>query len=121
MPLYFTEGNEGLFLQINNLCDRAELESKVRYSVQTRVLIFNTLAAIVEDPSDSWEATEEDRRGALREFVGRLPKSLQELSETADAGQRVSYFDTLHWLSARLDSVCPFQKNPGRRFRRERQ
>lgn len=118
MPLYFTEGGEGVFNRVNAVCDRIELENEVQCTVHFRVLVFNALTAIVEDPSESWTASPVERRTQYNRFLKNLPNLILDLAKNDSAGQKLSYFDGLHWLSSRLDSICPFEKSPERRQRR---
>ena len=110
MPLYYAEDDRGLFNQINRLCDSVGQQTDVFYSVHSRVLIFNALTAILEDPSNAWKATDTDRRRQFERFLSALPQLLSDIAKTVGVKGKISYFDTMHWLSSHLDSLCPFEK-----------
>jgi hypothetical protein len=110
MPLYYAEDDRGLFTQINRLCDAAGQDTGTLYSVHSRVLIFNALTAILEDPSNAWKASDIDRRRQFERFSSALPGMLVEIAKAAEVKGKISYFDTMHWLSSHLDSLCPFDK-----------
>ena len=110
MPLYYTEADRGLFTEINRLCDAVGQETGVLYSMHSRVLIFNSLTAILEDPSNAWKAGDGDRRRQFEGFSSALPQMLVEIAKAAGVKGKISYFDTMHWLSTHLDSLCPFDK-----------
>jgi hypothetical protein len=122
MPLvYFEPGGEGVFNRINEACNRVESETGVSCSEHFRALVYNAITAITQDPSASWSASSNARVERSGELLAGLPKLLLEVANTASVGKRLSYFDGLHWLTSRLDSICPFDKarKPGRNRARE--
>lgn len=112
MPLYYTEGNEGLYRQVDALLDEIEKRMGVSWSPHARVLVFNSLAAIQEDPSPVWAADREERDIRFRGMVERLPQLAVEIAVTESVEQRLTYYQVLHWLSGHLDGLCPFEKRP---------
>jgi hypothetical protein len=43
--------------------------------------------------------------------LGELPSTFIKISEDENTDQ-ITTFDVLHWLSKKLDAICPIQKNP---------
>ena len=108
-PEYQFEILERINLQFNKI----ESETDRHYSSHVRTLVMNTILAIQEDPSPSWKDADEKRRTqVVEDFIYNLPKLLDELSRSQDYMNKhnESYFDVLHWLTSRLDSICPFPK-----------
>ena len=115
MPLYYTNGEERLFKYINNIADRLERDRVDRISMYTRVLIFNMISAIKEDPSPSWIATRDELDFQYAKIVKELPKLIQRFVKQAGQNRQLTFFEAMHWLSLNLDSICPFQKGNERR------
>lgn len=111
MPWLYTEAQDGLFAIVNAQCDQVEAATGIRCSPHMRALVVNTLSAVVEDPSPTWRAGAQERQRRLAQLVETLPQTLITLVKSASIEGRLSYFDTLHWLTARLDTICPFDKD----------
>ena len=102
---------------LNEIVDAARL-SEVRVTPQATVLIKNVLDAIAEDPHPRWRFRGVDgvpNAANLREYeralTRDLPQNLGAVREQEGMGDReVTSFDFLHWLSKRLDGLCPFDK-----------
>jgi hypothetical protein len=120
VPLYYTEGNEQLFARVNAICNTIEAERKIAISINARVLIFNAISAVREDPSLAWVANNESVEAQFARLVEELPLQVDQMVTASEVGGRVTYFDAMHWLSGHLDAICPFQKTSTRRGRRGR-
>lgn len=112
MPLYYTDGNEGLFSRITETFDQLERDLGVTWTPYARVLVFNSLTAMQEDPSPTWLAGREARLARTTEMIARLPDLVRQVSRNESVEGRVTYFQVLHWLTDHLDGVCPFEKRP---------
>lgn len=115
MPISYTyAGTEEMLGRINKICDRLTEQTGAKWSTHTRVLIFNSLAAIVEDPLPDWQRSRSsDRRKQQASLLRRLPRLLRAMA----SGRRqrpITYFEVLHWLTDHLDAICPFQKRVAR-------
>jgi hypothetical protein len=114
MPLYYSdESLTPLFKQVTKACDELQETSDVETTLNTRVLIFNTLSAVLEDPSPYWREGEEDRQGRFADLTEQLPALLSKLAKVEGLkapARRITYFQTLHWLQRNLDKFCPFEK-----------
>ena len=119
MPLYYTEGNDRLFARINEVCDAIEHEHGIRCSVHSRVLMFNTLSAITEDPSPEWVGNSARQADVSSQMIENFPRILSVMLAEAASDGRLTFYQTLHWLGENLNSICPFEKTP-RRTRRAR-
>jgi hypothetical protein len=121
MPVYVPQGSENpfgqVFSQINYVCDRIQIERGVQFSASVRILIYSTLTAILEDPSPIWNADEETRAFQFGRLLDQLPGILSELAATENVAGQLTYFEGLHWLSERLNSICPFDKSRRRPVR----
>lgn len=115
MPLYYTEeGGEQFFAVINALCDAYERDRGLRISIHTRVLVSNTIVAIREDPSPAWLASEGNLSRIAQTELEALPRVLNDLAASEAIDGQLTYFQTLHWLTRHLDTLCPFDKKPRR-------
>jgi hypothetical protein len=118
MPPYFTPENERVLSRVNDACDRFEVNGNVQCTPAFRALLANTLSSIVEDPSPLWVSSAADRRQRYEGFIDGLDNLLYEMAEDSVDG-KLTYFDGLHWLGHRLDSLCPFEKSRRRPIRAE--
>jgi hypothetical protein len=110
MPLYYTEGDERLFDRLNQVVGNIEREKGVTISIHTRVLMFNVVSAIREDPSPKWITDRNDMERRFSEVVGNLQKIIERVVEEEKFDKRLTIFQALHWLSQNIDSICPFKK-----------
>lgn len=111
---FYTSRERRLFKEITKHCDLVERRMRVQLTPHTRALVMNTLEAVYADPSASWHATPKERDEVVDELLQRLPHLLAEFVTPQRGSRRpVTYFETLHWLGRRLDSICPFQKRRG--------
>lgn len=98
----------------------AALEARVRLTPQAHLLIKVVLESITEDPHLSWGSKNDGHPQALDELeteqqklTTQLPELLRSISQYETVRQGiVSTFDVLHWLSGRLDGLCPMRKLP---------
>lgn len=110
MPLYYTEGDDRLFDRLNQIVGDIEREKKVTISMHTRVLIFNVVTAIREDPSPKWITDRDDIERRFSEVLGSLQRTIERVVQEENLGNRLTTFQALHWLSLNIDSICPFRK-----------
>jgi hypothetical protein len=110
MPIYYTEGEDGLFKLIDRWADESTSRSGIEVSKHTRVLIHNLLTGIREDPSTLWQGTTMEFDSAYREMEDRVPQLLDQLASETAVSKKVSIFDAMHWLSTNLDNICPIPK-----------
>jgi hypothetical protein len=97
-----------------------QMKHNVRISDQAQRLIYQVLDAIETDPHASWNTQVTNLKTATAYFDGNIERYLEEISRlTAHGawwGRRgkdtpVTFFDVVHWLSARINSLCPFIKD----------
>jgi hypothetical protein len=95
----------------------AAARSEINLTLQAQFLIKVVLDSITEDPHPSWRTRDRERltRGALEDQQQRLVRELPAIlsaigRETAILDRTLSTFDILHWLTKRLDDLCPFDK-----------
>jgi hypothetical protein len=123
MAVYFTDRSDDEILRtVNRICDSLEQEMRVSCTQHTRALVANALSAVAEDPSPSWRAARPELRDKFGFLVSSLPRMMSELArdEVGDGGLRgmfakedrpkLTFYQTLHWLTANLDRICPFEK-----------
>lgn len=106
--------------KFKKICKDFENKRKIRITESARKLIFSTLVAIEEDPLPTWniEITSPEK---VTEYFGlNLFRYLEQISRITFPRNRISirrsvkkitFFDVLHWLAPRLDSLCPFIKD----------
>ncbi len=97
----------------------AAASSDVKLTPHAHLLIKVVLEGITEDPHQGWRIKGTDRdRPSMEELISHqqellrtLPDILKDIRSyyTVRDGV-VSTFDVLHWLTHRLDDICPFDK-----------
>ena len=90
---------------------RFESEHHIRVSPWARRLIFSTLHAIQEDPSPHWrERDPVTLREQSSRIVQEIPEMILEISRQESITHEITYFDVLHYLTFKIDDICPFSK-----------
>jgi len=118
-PIYYIHDGERLFQRVMRICDEIEKSKEIEITMHSRVLIFNILTAITEDPHPSWRVMQFDLREILENKIETLPKNLNEVINYEKPKKRLTSFHLLHWLGLRLDSICPFEKEKKGDYRNE--
>jgi hypothetical protein len=100
-----------LLNQVNDVCNEVTAETEVDFSIHSQVLIFNALDAMRRDPSPQWAGDYERSVNSIYEDLsGVLGPYLTQLAESEADYEKVTYFQTLHWLTGRLNVICPIRK-----------
>ena len=101
-------------------CKDFEIERKITITESAQNLLFSTLVAIEEDSHPSWNIKFTQPKEVAEYFSQNLFRFLEEISRVTFIGSRVSlnkslekitFFDVFHWVSFRIDSLCPFIKD----------
>jgi hypothetical protein len=91
-----------------------------RISDQAQKLIYQVLYAIENDPHPSWNIRFTNPKNVTAYFEDNIEHYLEEILHStvhgAWWGRRgkdtpVTFFDVVHWLSLRINSLCPFIKD----------
>jgi len=92
----------------------------VRISDQAQKLIYEVLYAIESDPHPSWNTRLTNPKIVTAYFEDNIEHYLEEILHLTvhgawwvDRGKdtRITFFDVVHWLSLRINSLCPFIKD----------
>jgi len=108
------------FESFHKICTDFEAERKIGITESAQKLLFSTLVAIEEDPHPTWNTEFTSLEKVTDYFSQNLFRYLEEISRVTFLGSRISiskslekitFFDVFHWLTFRLDSLCPFIKD----------
>jgi hypothetical protein len=78
-------------------------------SANAEQLIRYIISGIVGDPHPQWRATAAQLRGYSQAFLNDLQQTLARVAHDEEVTV-ITTFGLLHWLSQRLDTICPIQK-----------
>jgi hypothetical protein len=109
MPIYADPDELYLYNTVNEIVTQIEDARNVEMSRATRDLIVSMLSAMKNDPSAYWKDAD-DRERLFTDMIVRLPAHLNQFIDEEKPLGIMTYFDTLHWISKNLDTICPFQK-----------
>lgn len=96
-------------------CDRFRQATGVAVSPHSVLLITDILGAILSDPHAGWRASAEERERFAYHLVEILPEFLNQMYQQSGWNHVITSFDVIHFMSAELQALCPFEKVSHRR------
>lgn len=106
------------YQNFRNILEEFQEKHNVRISDQAQKLIYDVLGAVLSDPHPSW--TFGNPKEVETYFENNIERYLEEISRFMVHGAwwkrrgkdtPITFFDVVHWLSVRIDSLCPFIKD----------
>ena len=111
MPLMYLRNDDQLLSKVWEICNKVESDKKILVTTHARVIIYNLLAAITDDPHPNWIAYETQRKDALDKQLYKLEERIHEIIKEEKVQKKLSTFDVLHWMIKVIDEICPFRKS----------
>lgn len=94
----------------NQECASFESTYHIAISENAKKLLYLTLSSIEDDPHPVWDTELTPPKRVTENFLKNLSKYLTDILHFQMLSDNITYFDVLHWLGIRLDSLCPFMK-----------
>jgi hypothetical protein len=107
MQLRLTREQKRLYDFVDETAKWVELKRGVQVSAQTRLLLVGLLDAVRSDPPPSAPVDRAARALSYDGLQRTLSIRLEQLIDEQVAGDQVTFFDTLRWLVANLDTIYP--------------
>ncbi len=97
--------------KITDICVNFKKESGISVSEHAQLLLKDIFNAIIVDSHPRWKVTKEEIITTVKsKLFPKLPEILSDIAKVESSENIITTFDILHWLSGRIDRLCPFPK-----------